>query len=385
MPETLLFLALLFLLIIVLFVYRIDENKKIEENARKIYENQTKAEQIVDNIEEKYNAAMDIVNTYIPGIVCWGDSLTAGAGGDGVKYPDVLKNRINQSILADCDFSLLLDKEHEYMKYMHTWKYSLEIPVLNMGVGGEKTPTILGRNGAIPFVLADSIVIPSDKTAVEINIVSQSGAEVAPLIQGSAGVNHVEIEGIEGTLIIEKESDISGESKYYFVRKNTGEAKEIEKGTIIFTDASDKYLDYITVIFIGQNGGYSSIDELISQQRAILNHQTRNNDRFIIVGLHTGTAENRYELEQAMISEYGSKYINLREYMVTYGLQCAGIEANETDRQMLAEGMTPASLLSDTVHFNKVGYELIGNLIFDRMDSLGYFDEIKEYTQSYRD
>lgn len=33
--------------------------------------------------------------------------------------------------------------------------------------------------------------------------------------------------------------------------------------------------------------------------------------------------------------------------------------------------------IQDTVHFNQYGYELIGYLIYDRMDELGYFEEVK--------
>lgn len=47
----------------------------------------------------------------------------------------------------------------------------------------------------------------------------------------------------------------------------------------------------------------------------MINHQTANQDRYIIVGLHTLTATERAGLESAMIAEYRDKYINLREYM----------------------------------------------------------------------
>jgi lysophospholipase L1-like esterase len=141
-------------------------------------------------------------------------------------------------------------------------------------------------------------------------------------------------------------------------------------------------LDYIPIIFIGQNGGYDDINDLIAQQRAIISHQKMselNQGKFIIVGLHTGTEDSRRELEAAMQAEYGDQYINLRDYMATSGLKDAGIEPTEEDKEMMADGMTPASLMnSDKLHFNEAGYKLIGNLIYERMDELGYFDQIKE-------
>lgn len=123
----------------------------------------------------------------------------------------------------------------------------------------------------------------------------------------------------------------------------------------------------------------------IVQQRAMINHYVENKDRFIIIGIHIGIQEEREGLEKAMEKEYGAQYINLREYMSTQGigdsnkLLNAGIQASSHDKEMIEEGKTPASLMTkDELHFNAYGYELIGNLIYKRMDELGYFEEIQK-------
>lgn len=141
-------------------------------------------------------------------------------------------------------------------------------------------------------------------------------------------------------------------------------------------------LDYLPVIFIGQNGGYRDIAEFIEQQRAIINHQAANQERYIIVGLHTGTAESRAELESVMEAEYGAKYINLRKYMSTVAMKDAGLIPTAEDNEMMLEGKTPSSLLAkDGLHFNATAYSLIGKLIYERMDELGYFAEVQEAIQ----
>ena len=33
-------------------------------------------------------------------------------------------------------------------------------------------------------------------------------------------------------------------------------------------------------------------------------------------------------------------------------------------------------MTGDLLHFNSKGYELIGNLVYDKMEQLGYFDEV---------
>jgi hypothetical protein len=166
--------------------------------------NQSKKEEeqtVEEEIAASYEKLEEDISTYLPGIVCWGDSLTAGAGGNGTTYPNVLESLIKEQFVDRFD--------------------------------AEQIAETLGQNN---------------------------------------------ITGL---------------------------------------------------------------------QRAIINHQEMsevNQGKFIIVGLHTGTAAGRSGLEKAMQAEYGDQYINLREYMSTSGLQDAGIEANDEDKEMMAEGMTPSSL-----------------------------------------
>lgn len=300
---------------------------------------------------QKSNAEIE---QQMPGIVCWGDSLTAGAGGNGITYPLALESLIREKI------------------------ENVVIPVVNMGVGGESSITIAGRNGAIPYVLSEDLIVPADNTPVDIYFTSAGGQKVAPLRQGQAGVNPVIIGGIEGTLSVIQESYVSKEYFYQFTRSVSGESKTIPSGTQIITAANFQYLDYVPVIFIGQNGGYADFGDLIRQQRAIINHQTANRDRFIIVGLHTKTYESRSALEQAMREEYGEQYINLREYMSTRAMSDAGLIPTPEDIKLMESGATPYSLMvADHCHFNSTAYQLIAKLIYDTMEKLGYFDDAR--------
>lgn len=330
-----------------------------------------------NRLNDLVNSVKSAVNTYMPGVICWGDSLTTGAGGDGVTYPQVLEELIKENIIASFDLSKIVNPSYRYLTASAQLESLTEIPVINMGVGGETTDTILGRNGAVPFVVSESFTIPEDDTKTEIQFTSQNGDKVAPLRQGDRGMESVIINGVKGVISIEQRSYMSKNFKYFFTRFNSGEPVKVEKGTVIRSAASTSYEDYILVLFIGQNGGYDNVEELIEQQQAMIDNQKENNDRFIIVGLHSGTKESRSVMEAAMEDVWGSHYINLREYMSTKALKDAGIKMTNEDRELMAVGSTPKSLLSDEVHFNSKGYELLGKLIYQRMDSLGYFDEIK--------
>ena len=310
-----------------------------------------------NEISEEARAAFD---EYLPGIVCWGDSLTVGAGGDGVTYPDVLASLIEEDLGTPVD-------------------------VVNMGVGGETSPTIVARSGTIPFRV-QQFTIPADTTPVPIKIFSDLHKRVLPLIQGDGGVNPVTIGGVEGEITV-KLSTVVEWSEYYFTRSEPGDEVLIERGTEIVTYSADKWRDYVNVVFIGTNGDFRNAEELIEQERAILERSERNGERYVIVGLYklnsyqVNTPHDKAyydELDAAMKAEFGDRFIDLRGYLMTGGLADAGITPTDEDRAAIADGRVPPSLMvDDLLHLNATGYKLAGQIIFDRMNELGYFDEVR--------
>lgn len=337
---------------------------------------------IKKQIQPRYEIVCNACEEYLPGIICWGDSLTQGAGGEGITYSSELQRRVKESVLDRFSSKELIQITGKRI-LCNFDKYKLpEVPVLNMGVGGEDTNTICGRCGAIPFRVAQDFDIPASKDKVQIEIVGGS-----PLRQGNAGMTWVEINGIRGKIEIEQESYMESEYTYYFSRDKRGTSVKIPAGMEIVTEGSFLGKNYIPVIYIGENGGYSSVEELISQQMAIINHQNMsdcNKGKFIVIGSHTGTREERQEYEKMLQEFYGNQYINLRQYMSIKGIEDANyffdanINATEEDKARMALGMTPECLESDGLHFNKYGYMLIGKLIYDRMEALGYFDPVIE-------
>lgn len=90
-------------------------------------------------------------------------------------------------------------------------------------------------------------------------------------------------------------------------------------------------------------------------------------------------AEPRYRtaLENYMQAEYGDKFLNLRKYLCTSSMDDAGLTPTQNDIWRMQAGYAPLSLMTgDLLHFNSKGYELIGNLVYDKMEQLGYFDEV---------
>ena len=114
----------------------------------------------VNSIDIEYQKQMDTVARYVPGIVCWGDNTTAAVSGM-LNYPYVLQTYINTYLCDIYDFSSTIENALDYTRL--DWKkYKVNIPVENMATGKETTYTVLGRAGAIPYVLAEDLVVPAD-------------------------------------------------------------------------------------------------------------------------------------------------------------------------------------------------------------------------------
>ena len=335
-------------------------------------------------VDQVYQRHLDTLNEYLPGIVCWGDILTSGNSGN-VSYPDVLKEYIDQNICDIYDLSYSLDA-NEGLSRVDWEKYKIDIPVVNMGGGHESTYTVMGRAGVVPFVVSKDFTIPAGTDKVQIELTSEGGQIVNPLIGGTAGVNNVFIDGIEGVLSVEADAGkYSSFSYYYFNRLEPGKETEVSAGTPIITDATDKYKDYIHIVCIGTYGKYSSPSELVEQVRSMLARQTKNTDRFLVIGICSSEGNWYYNssyfdiMDSAMIQAFGDKYINLRKYLCSDGLKDAGLTESHEDNLTMQAGVIPPVFKSNVGNgeLTADAYKLIGKLVYDRMDKLGYFSEVK--------
>lgn len=314
---------------------------------------------------------LSTIETSIPGIVCWGDSITAGIGGNGETYPAALQRLLKNDLATS--FRRLYPNG-----FNTTHKYNLTIPVVNMGVAGESSLTVAGRNGAIPYVITEAFTIPADTTTeVQISFTSQGGETVEPLVQGSKGLGTVMIGGVEGQLKIRQAFVGTTRYAYYFTRTEAGDAVGVPAGTPIETKAELSYKDYLAVIQIGHNGGWTDANDLIAQIRAVIAAQN-DPDRYIVLGLAFGDTAQLQLVNQALSAAFGDHFIDLWQYMRESGLSAAGIEATVEDTEALAQGLLPTSLTGGANNFNSIGYSLVAECIQRKMYELGYLDTVNE-------
>lgn len=284
-------------------------------------------------------------------IVCWGDSLTAGTGGNySVNAPDTM--------LTD---KVTYPKVLQSLCYANTNEITAE--VYNMGMGGENTATIAGRQGGLPYKIAEDFTIPETKEKVVItfeeedfeaedyddNYKDGDFCDIVPYRVSAPGLNTCFINGVEGTITAYPNDVRKTDHTYYFTRKSEGEAVEVKSGTEVITQGMIQHKDAdILIIWTGTNDGNitSNIDEIIETQKKMIDYAKNVNNRYIIIGLHG--------VNDKFKEAYDSDHF--------FSLDDNGLR-DET------KYLRP---YPDLTHFTREGYQKIGELIFQKLIDLEY-------------
>ena len=359
----------------------------------------------IDVVYKKIPTNLDtdkIKNELLPNIVAWGDSITIGIGRDeltmantygidlvslgaattGSNYTEVLKNLIT------------------------TYVYSGLANIENFGVGGEATSTIAARADTETYYLYldGAVSIGSSKVTVPLTHYASVG-RVGILRQGGSYiVNDVIIEGkdisgndisVKGKLECALKADAPSGTN-----KNTCDAKYLEY-TFTRTDGGTNTLNFVSgarvrtrcsyefdgrtcIIFMGENGGYSDVNELIKQQEEIL-LACGNPEMYLIISTTSGSYESRTEIRNALSARWGERYINMGDEINSrkaYELAGYSDSVIATVEGNIANGTVSSLLIKDNCHPNAVGYAVIGNIIFEKLFDIGAFDALFDYYDS---
>lgn len=272
-------------------------------------------------------------------IVCWGDSLTFGEGGDGTTFPGILAEKTN-------------------------------LEVYNYGVQGETAEQIGIRMGAFPMTVG-SFEIPAEQIPVEVSLYH---LEKDPIMMrlGDCGINPCNIAGVEGVLAYDATED-----KYYFTRKETGSVLWAEEGTKVETFAArDKKPSDIVILFAGSNRApdIEQVGELIETENQMLEYL--GSDRYLVIGLTSlALVPDVVPINEALAAEFGEHFLDIRAYLLERGLVDAGVAPTSQDEDDLEAGEIPSSLRVDIVHGNETFYRIIGEQVFEKLRELRYITE----------
>lgn len=283
-------------------------------------------------------------------IVCCGDSLTMGAGWED-HSPDNIKRG--------------------YPEFIQEFT---GINTINTGIGGDRCNEIFARLGSEPVVI-NNITIPKDATPVNLGcpLTTILGREFRSDLKYNASepykINPVTINGIVGEIT---QPDGIG-TNYYFTRKQAGEQLLINRPTIVVTTQmqSLRNPDDIYVFYVGQNGGYDDVDDWIQQIKAGIDFIGC--DKYLIIVCKTDWHNTSWDdTYNKFKKEFKSKFVDIRSYILQYGLEDNGLTPTSDDTTAISKGIIPPSLkkTGDNVHFNYYGYKTIGKIVSQRLKEL---------------
>lgn len=296
-----------------------------------------------------------------PDVICWGDSMTQGAGITGVQYayPAVL-----QALMQNA---------------------SSTATVRNSGCGGETSFTISARQGGNPMRLyAENGVIPASPSPVKMVMLDNNGKPIRPLVQKS-GIPETNndlyfdgtINGVHGRLAIVKPNGASpvwDSSNYYtFTRSEAGAEVVLNRPTPFYLDFAEARRGDIAIFWMGQNNETPS-ESVIADAKAMINHLKPMAKRYLVISRPKPYLNLYAQIsdEEKLYLEYGFRFINVRQYLIDYGLADAGITPTSQDLSDIAAGLVPSSLRSDGTHFNNAGYAVVAKIVFERLKQLGW-------------
>ena len=255
-------------------------------------------------------------------LVCIGDSLTQGSGGNGITFGGIISSHFN-------------------------WDYT------NFGVGGESPSTIAYRCKC-NIIRIPANTNPTNYFTPESYISPAMPYPIPPFENGRSFP--VTVNGVKYTATRKnsqiKIDDISSAPyprNIVFDIDSVGDVYTIWVGT-----NSDRTFDAISPY----------IDMIVSNI---------NSNKYVIIGLTTDETESIANLNNQLKDKYKEHFLDIKNLLVNYGLNIVGLTPTPNDTERINAGNVPSSLLStDKLHFNSNGYKAIGLFVIDHMYALGY-------------
>lgn len=308
-------------------------------------------------------------------LACWGDSLTYGAGGGGVTYPDLLAARFG-------------------------------VTVYNGGVIGERSSGVAARQGGrLPVVSVPApFGEPLPPRTFRVNLDQALPWYERTMVIQEEGTLHGNLGGVPG--ILNKQGDYRNEfTPYYFTRDNG--ADRPPPGTFS-TDTGVEYEGVDQIIWCGHNdlrlidapnvppGLGAPAQDLVWDnlaKMAAYAEGAAGPDRYLVLSLlngkgagngrtTTGRPTEYYEnvvmsLNPRLAAELGpAHYLDVRTWLVQEALAYGGLEPTAQDLRDIEEDIPPSSLTvpSNTdSHLNALGYTLLARYLGDRLVQLGWY------------
>lgn len=285
-------------------------------------------------------------------IECWGDSQTEGVSG-GTAWPRLLADMAGYSY----------NNSSTNAPAAHS--------VNNFANGGEKVCDIAVRYGSLPVYL-NPVTIPAGTTQQACTVFSDGGDNFDALGIKWAMMNPCYVEGKQCYL---RDSSAGGNNKTIAGTASGDTSLEITRPARIIPYNGAQPRNRAVIIQMGANGGYGgTIESFCHIVDQMLEMIPSTEKRYLIISTFTTTWISDYAAaEKYLAYKYGRHYINIREYLINYGLDDNELVPTAQDEADMAAGKVPHSLCVDfNIHMNTYGTTSQAKCVYQRLNELGY-------------
>ena len=344
-----------------------------------------------------YMDPMDVATTFVAEdldvktLVVWGDSYTNRSQKDGH--------------VDRCNYAY-----HLQQMLGSSWK------IYNGGSSGDVTNTIAARQGGIQLVInSTQFTIPEGTEPVAIDGLYSSKnfwftdgeytkiaryALVNPLEIVVEDASGNEIARIEGNVTIDANNNAT-----HFTRTTAGSAVTVPAYSKVVTYAAKNLRNPdLTIIYMGQNGGFKSLDILYNQYRAMIDFAFPGDapEDYIAVGFHNHETVQKWNTDNAYWNFFDgpegfgvneaagrpiSRFVNLykeltgpeyKNYLLLSGAAASPEDVRAEDIDYVSRGMIPYSYWirpwDNDIHPNEYGAKAFATVIYKKIVELGYID-----------
>jgi len=264
--------------------------------------------------------------------------------------------------------------------------------VTGMAVGGEPSVGIAARQGGNPYLfLPVGGVIPASG-GVDVTLSNASGGSSWPMLQGpSTYLGNLQVGAVKTPGVFSVIRDPAATQyyhhagdRYVFTRSLAGSSIPLVRPAPFYLDTAEAIRDDVVIYWAGRNNLWAP-DQIMTDLQAMILHQTPIDKRFLIIGELNSTTETEtpltngatevLEINDRYRALWGRRYIDLRGYLLAYGLSDAGLTPTAQDLDELAAGTVPTSLRNpgDTLHLNPAGSTVLASLITLRLQEMGWY------------
>lgn len=280
-------------------------------------------------------------------IVCWGDSMTAGAGGSGTTYPGVLAAALGRTVAT-------------------------------RGVGGQGSAAIATRQGGLPML----VTVESNQIPASGSVAVTDRSQTPITNQGPSSFSGV-LAGVPGILAASTE-DGGATYAYTFSRSDPGDVVSCPPESQFVFDYATAGAAQTAIIWSGRNDAKATranIRDIRDHILAMVDHLTVRQKRFLVVsicngGAAEGSGSGTYTQIAAANAElaetFGDHFVDLRSYMVNQAIHDAGLTPTGDDTTDMAADGIPLSLRNDGIHFNAAGYTQVGQFLARQIIARGW-------------